>query len=158
MATDVASNSSTQRGRRSIFQDRARALLRAKGRRMTQQRVVLLDVIEAAPGHMDADELYRLARERDPRMSLSTVYRTLLVLKEHGLIDELHLSEEHHHYEVKKGEEHYHVVCRRCGAIEEFESEITDQLSSNLLAQIGFAVESVDLDVSGRCARCRTAA
>ena len=65
---------------------------------MIQQRDVLLDVIEHAGEHLDAD---RLARERDNRVSRSTVYRTLSLLKRHDLVDELHLSEAHHRYEAK---------------------------------------------------------
>ena len=142
----------------SDFQKGARAVMRSGGRRMTQQRGLLLDVMEGAEGHLDADELYRLARQRDPRISLSTVYRTLLVLKDHGLIEELHLSEEHHHYEIKGTDEHYHVVCRQCGAVEEFTSELTAQLRAELLQQTGFQVEGMDIDISGRCAQCRAAA
>src|SRR3712207_9050490 len=93
----------TRPGRKATFQERARAALRSEGHRMTQQRDVLLDVIEHAGEHLDADGLYRLARERDSRISLSTVYRTLSLLKRHDLVDELHLSEEHHHYEAKIG-------------------------------------------------------
>ena len=141
----------------SEFQKGARAVMRSGGRRMTQQRRLLLDVIETAKGHLDADELYRLARQRDPRISLSTVYRTLLVLKDHGLIEELHLSEEHHHYEIKGTDEHYHVVCRQCGAVEEFTSELTAQLRADLLTQSGFQVEAMDIDISGRCAQCHAA-
>ena len=85
------------------FRTRARDALRAEGYRMTKQRDTLLDVIEHAEGHLDADGIYDLARKRDPRISLSTVYRTLNLLKHHDLVDELHLSEEHHHYEPKSG-------------------------------------------------------
>ncbi|MAG37574.1 MAG: transcriptional repressor [Dehalococcoidia bacterium] len=154
-ATKIASSSSS---RASDFQKGARALMRTGGRRMTRQRSLLLEVMEGAEGHLDADELYRLARQHDPRLSLSTVYRTLLVLKDHGLIEELHLSEEHHHYEIKGTSEHYHVVCRRCGAVEEFTSELTAQLRADLLKRTGFHVETMDIDISGLCARCRAAA
>src|SRR5437764_7485389 len=102
-------------GRDDQFRDRARDALRSEGRRMTQQRDVLLDVIETAGAHLDADGLYQLARQRDNRISLSTVYRTLALLKQHNLVDELHLSEEHHHYEAKSARQHYHLLCTECG-------------------------------------------
>src|ERR671922_310161 len=114
------------------FQDRAREALRSEGHRMTQQRDVLLDVIEHAGAHLDADGLYRLARERDNRISLSTVYRTLSLLKRHDLVDELHLSEEHHHYEAKSADQHYHLVCTECGAVEEFASGVAERLRDEL--------------------------
>ena len=61
-------------------------LLRAKGKRITGQRALLLRMIQENKGHLGADELYRLARRRDPRLNLATVYRTLNLLKEANLI------------------------------------------------------------------------
>jgi len=61
-----------------------------KGQRVTSQRRLLLDLIRQSEGHLDADELYRLAKEREPRISLSTVYRTLRLFKELGLVEERH--------------------------------------------------------------------
>lgn len=140
--------------RGSSFRDRARMALRSEGHRMTQQRDVLLDVIQQAGEHLDADGLYRLARERDNRISLSTVYRTLALLKRHDLVDELHLSEEHHHYEAKTGDQHFHFVCTSCGAVEEFAGGVAEQLRDELAHHHGFEVTSMQLDVSGLCTRC----
>ena len=122
---------------------------------MTQQRDVLLDVIEHAGEHLDADGLYRLARARDNRISLSTVYRTLALLKRHDLVDELHLSEEHHHYEAKTGDRrHYHLVCVDCGEVTEFSGGVVDRLRDELRREHGFQVTSMELDIAGRCSRC----
>ena len=139
------------------FQGRAKDAIRAAGMRWTKQRETLLDVIEHAQGHLDADDLYRLARERDTRLSLATVYRTLGVLKRHGLVDELHLSEEHHHYEPSSAEQHFHFVCTSCGAVTEFEAAIVDRLRRDLNKAHGVVVQSVDLDVAGLCATCAKA-
>jgi Fur family ferric uptake transcriptional regulator len=152
------------KGRRSArgggpsFREQARRALRSEGYRMTQQRDILLDVIEHAGEHLDADGLYRLARERDSRISLSTVYRTLSLLKRHDLVDELHLSEEHHHYEAKRADRHYHLVCSSCGRVEEFGSSLVEQLREQLKRDRGFEVTAVQLDISGRCARCAAGA
>ncbi|HEU5316373.1 MAG TPA: transcriptional repressor [Chloroflexota bacterium] len=122
---------------------------------MTQQRDVLLDVIEHAGEHLDADGLYRLARERDNRISLSTVYRTLSLLKRHDLVDELHLSEEHHHYEAKtETKRHYHLVCTECGAVTEFSGGAADRLREELRREHGFHVSAMQLDIAGVCNRC----
>ncbi|MGH2350973.1 MAG: Fur family transcriptional regulator [Chloroflexota bacterium] len=142
------------RGAASSFRDRARQALRSEGHRMTQQRDILLDVIEHAGEHLDADGLYRLARERDKRISLSTVYRTLSLLKQHNLVDELHLSEEHHHYEAKTSDQHYHLVCTECGRVEEFGGGLVDQLREELKRDRGFEVSAIQLDIAGRCIRC----
>lgn len=121
---------------------------------MTQQRDILLEIIQRAGGHLDADALYRLAREQDDRISLSTVYRTLSLLKRHDLVDELHLSEEHHHYEMKSAAEHYHLVCTECGAVEEFSGDIAERLRAELLRDHGFTVTAMQLDIAGVCGRC----
>ena len=71
------------------------------GKRVTGQRRLLLNLIQEAEGHLDADELYRQAKEREPKISLATVYRTLRLFKDLGLIEERHFVEEHHHYEAK---------------------------------------------------------
>ncbi|MDQ3699686.1 MAG: transcriptional repressor [Chloroflexota bacterium] len=150
----------TRRGRRrgrpasASFREQAQRALRSDGHRMTQQREILLDVIEHAGEHLDADGLYRLARERDRRISLSTVYRTLALLKQHDLVEELHLSEEHHHYEARSTVRHYHLVCIVCGRVEEFGSEGVERLREQLRRDRGFQVSSIDLDISGRCAGC----
>lgn len=140
------------------FREQARNALRSQGHRMTQQRDVLLDVIEHAGAHLDADGIYRLARKRDNRISLSTVYRTLSLLKSHDLVDELHLSEEHHHYEAKSTAQHYHLVCTKCGRVDEFSGGAIDRLREELKRDYGFDVMSVQLDIAGRCARCVNAA
>ena len=125
---------------------------------MTQQRDVLLDVIEHAGEHLDADGLYRLARERDSRISLSTVYRTLSLLKRHDLVDELHLSEEHHHYEAKTGDQHFHFLCTSCGTVKEFSGGAADRLREELLKEHGFHVGAMQLDITGICASCASRA
>jgi Fe2+ or Zn2+ uptake regulation protein len=142
------------------FRERARRALRSGTTRWTQQRDVLLDVIEHTPGHLDADELYRLARDRDPRISLSTVYRTLGLLKRHDLVDELHLGEEHHHYEARTGDpadQHFHFVCTFCSEVQELSGGAVAHLRDALEREYGVVVRALDLDVVGLCARCAAA-
>ena len=140
------------------LRDRAKAATRAAGMRWTSQRETLMDVIDSADGHQDADDIYRLARERDPRISLSTVYRLLGVLKRQGLVSELHLAEEHHHYEPTTTDEHFHLVCTSCGAVIEFGGGTLDPLRSEIQKQYGFVVDGIELDISGRCSTCATPA
>jgi len=92
-------------------------VLKMPGLRVTNQRALLLGLIREGKGHLDADELYRRAREKQPRLSLSTVYRTLQLLKKLSLVEELHFDETHHHYEVKPSDEHHHLVCLGCGKV-----------------------------------------
>ena len=82
------------------FRTRARDALRAEGYRMTKQRDTLLDVIEHAEGHLDADGIYAWPQAGPRHQPLHGLPHPNL-LKHHDLVDELHLSEEHHHYEPK---------------------------------------------------------
>jgi len=129
--------------------------LHAGGKRITAQRRLLLDVIRQSKGHLDAGEICERARSKDPRISLSTVYRNLNLLKELGLISELHLDQEHHHYELKEETEHYHLICSRCGQVVEFDSPLVDRLIAQVSEEKGFRVERVYLDLVGLCEQCR---
>ena len=81
--------------------ENTRQVLNTSGLRVTSQRALILEVIRRGQGHLDADEVYRRAREKQPRLSLSTVYRTLQTLKKLGLVEEVHFDETHHRYEIK---------------------------------------------------------
>jgi Fur family transcriptional regulator, ferric uptake regulator len=129
--------------------------LHVTGRRLTGQRRLLLELIQEQEGHADAHELYRLAQQRDPRISLATVYRTLGVLRELGLVDELHLGEEHHHYELKPAAAHHHLVCLGCGRVIEFPGGLMDALEQAVAQQYGFEISEAQVDITGYCAECR---
>jgi len=127
--------------------------LSSAGLRMTNQRALILDIIRR--GHLDADEVYRQAREKQPRLSLSTVYRTLRMLKELGLVEELHFGEAHHHYEVKPSAEHHHLVCLGCGKIVEFECSLSQKMKQEIARKKGFEVTGVEVHMTGYCSKCR---
>jgi Fur family ferric uptake transcriptional regulator len=130
-----------------------RKALSSAGLRMTRQRALILEIIRHR--HLDADEVYRQAREKQPRFSLSTVYRTLRMLKEQGLVDELHFGEAHHHYEVKPSAEHHHLVCLGCGKIVEFECKLSQRMQQDLARKQGFEVTGVEINMTGYCSKCR---
>ena len=91
----------------------SRAALNMAGTRVTNQRALILGILQKQ-GHLDADEIYRQARRKQPRLSLSTVYRNLRTLKGLGLVEELHFDDSHHHYEARPSAEHHHLVCLGC--------------------------------------------
>ncbi len=126
-----------------------------KGQRVTSQRRLLLDILRRSEGHLDADELYRLAKEREPRLSLSTVYRALSLFKELGLVEERHFAEEHHHYEVKREREHHHLICLGCGKVIEFEYPLTKRMKEDVSRQCGFEILNASVSLEGYCERCR---
>jgi Fe2+ or Zn2+ uptake regulation protein len=129
--------------------------LRSAGRRLTSQRRLILQVLEESDGHLDADALYDRVRARAPDVSLATVYRTLAVLREIGLVEEHRLGEDHGHYEAVRQEPHYHFACLRCGKVIEFDTRLVAQIGQALCEQEGVLVTGAHLHVSGYCAQCR---
>ena len=132
--------------------------LRSAGRRLTPQRRLILQVLEESNGHLDADALYDQVKERDPDVSLATVYRTLSVLREIGLVEEHRLGQNHGHYEAVRQEPHYHFTCLRCGKVIEFDTPLVAQIEQALREQEGVQVTSTYLHASGHCALCRDSA
>lgn len=131
--------------------------LHATRRRITEQRRLLLEIIRAHGEHLDADQIYVLARQQNPRLSLSTVYRTLSLLRDLGLVDEVHLGEDHHHYELKPATAHHHLICRACGRVTEFSTFLADELAASVGDEYGYDVQEVCIDLTGLCAQCREA-
>ena len=115
---------------------------------------MILEIIRKGEGHLDADEIYQRARVLQPRLSLSTVYRTLKVLKEPGLIEELHLDDSHRHYEIKSTSKHHHLVCLGCGKVIEFEYSISRQVRRNIPEAMGFRIVNTEILMTGYCPRC----
>ena len=133
----------------------ARQTLNSSSQRVTAQRTLLLDLIRRSEGHVDADELYRRARRRYPRISLSTVYRNLQLFKKLGLIEEHHFAEEHHHYEVKPMTEHQHLLCLNCGKIVEFACPLSQKFKKDIGKQYDFDITGVEVRMTGLCSSCR---
>ena len=132
--------------------------LAGRGIRMTAQRRAILRVIETASKHLDASQILRKARSLDDSVDRSTVYRTLDLLKRHGLIDELdlmHLNGDGHYYERKLGRDHIHMACLRCGKITEFVSETFESLKNQLERDCRFHIVVSRLEVGGYCSNCR---
>jgi len=123
--------------------------------RATNQRALVLEVIRHGQGHLDADEIYRRARIKQPRISLSTVYRTLRMFKELGLIEELHFDDAHHRYEIKPSSEHQHLVCLGCGKIVEFKCPLSSKMKEDIARQNDFEVTGVEVRMTGYCPQCR---
>ena len=127
--------------------------LNLAGARTTNQRALILEIIRQ--GHLDADEIYRRAREKQPRLNLSTVYRTMRMLKELGLVEELHFDEAHHHYEMKRHAEHHHLVCLGCGKVVEFNCLLSPKMKENIGRKKGFEVTGAEVRMTGYCSECR---
>ena len=132
------------------------ATLRASGRRVTVQRQTVLDVVEGSARHLDAEAIYQLARVRDHGISLATVYRTLAVLKNMGLVEQSYLARDHarEHYEPVGSPEHYHFTCLGCHKVIEFKSTRVKQMTADLNREIGVQVLHVCACLEGYCQVC----
>src|SRR5436190_19832002 len=132
--------------------------LKERGVRLTRQRQILLDLIDKSGQHLDADKLFLLAKEQDPKLNRVTVYRTLKMLKESGLVDELdlmHIGGDQHFYETRMKQEHAHVICLRCGKVEEFFGDPLQKLRRQVEAHFGFQVVLARTEVGGYCSHCQ---
>ncbi len=133
----------------------SRQILNRSRQRVTGQRALLLDLIRQNYGHLDADELYRKARQKYRRISLSTVYRNLQLFKKLGLIAEHHFAEEHHHYEVKPASEHQHLLCLNCGKIVEIDLPLSQQFRSEIGKKHDFEITEFEVQIKGLCSNCK---
>ena len=139
----------------SELQDHLRDVFRAAGRRLTSQRRLILAVVEESDEHLDAEALYDRAKILDPNISLATVYRTLTVLKEMGLVEEHRLGEGHGHYESVRSGPHYHFTCLDCGKVIEFDTPLVARIQRELSERDGVSIIGTHLHLSGYCAECQ---
>ena len=132
--------------------------IRARGYRLTRQRRLVLEILEQSQEHLDAETLYARAKERDPAISLATVYRSIAVLKEVGLVQAHRLGEEHRHFETIQESPHYHFTCVNCGQVVEFKAPQLMNLAQKLRDSQGLHVTEISLHLTGTCARCSAGA
>lgn len=132
----------------------AREQLRARGLRWTPQRRLLLSVLEEAKGHVTAAELIDRCRAADPQTIPSTVYRTLDVLEEIGLVRHGHGADGREEFHVLPRTEHGHLHCRTCGRGWDIGANEAETLIRRLASDRGFGVDLSHLTVVGTCAEC----
>ena len=125
-----------------------------RGHPLTNQRRLLLELLRDAEGHVDAKELYRRASDKDEFISPATVYRSLNLFKELGLVDEMRLGKIRCYYEIKQSPEHQHLICRGCGKVMEFQNPYLWKLIEAVRRQHGFKVTKAELYLEGYCQEC----
>ena len=134
--------------------DKIRAALHARGLRWTPQRRAVIDVLIRTDGHVTGSELVERCREIDPATIPSTVYRTLDVLEELGLVRHHHGAAGREEFHVRPLAEHGHLHCQRCGRSWEIGADEATGLVGLLRDRRGFAVDLSHVTISGRCADC----
>ena len=130
-----------------------REKLRGSGYRLTPQRELILRAVETL-GHATPDEVLAKVREQSSAVNVSTVYRTLEVLEELGLIRHAHLSDRAPTYHSVTGHEHFHLVCRNCHRIVSVDPDVLEPLNDRLQELHGFVVDVGHLTIFGRCGSC----
>lgn len=128
--------------------------LREQGYRLTPQRMMVLEAIEASHDHVSAEEIHARARLQYPYLNISTVYRTLELLKDKGLVAETDLGGGRFLYHPTGKAQHHHLVCRRCGNVRDIDIGALKELRRELKTQYGFNAELEHIAIFGTCAHC----
>ena len=142
------------RGNVNADTEQAAAALRSAGYRVTPQRLVIHRAMAELDRHVGAEELLQVVSERLPNVSLPTVYATLDALEEAGLVRRVAAGRGRALYDSQPAD-HHHLVCRRCGAIEDLPVEVPLEGALESAAEAGFAADGAEVVVHGLCARCR---
>ncbi len=129
------------------------AQLRARGYRLTPQRQLVLQAVSSL-GHATPDEIATAVRRTATGVNISTVYRTLELLEELGLVRHTHLGHGAPTFSVASDDDHVHLVCRDCGDVQEAPPEVVAPVVQALAATKGFQVDVGHFSVFGRCAAC----
>ena len=125
-----------------------------QGYRLTPQRMMILSAIENSDDHISAEEIYAQVVTTYPYVNISTVYRTLELLKELSLVTETNLGEGRVRYHPSDKGRHHHLVCQECGTIIDLNESVLSSLKSALLKEYEFSADLRHLAIFGRCANC----
>lgn len=136
------------------FQDLA-ATLRHAGHRVTTPRRAVWEVLHEAASHLTAEDITERVQGDDPGINVSSIYRTLGLLADLGLVRESSLGPTAaSHWELAHPDEEFHLRCVLCRRVEHHGGDLVDQVKAHLLAEHGFDASGVELLVSGTCSRC----
>jgi Fur family ferric uptake transcriptional regulator len=130
-------------------------VLRGHGYRLTSPRWLVWSVLRSAGGHLTAEEIARGVNEADPTINISSVYRSLTLFEELDLVRESHLGiDDSARWEIAHPDDHFHMVCGKCGSVDHHVGGLVDQIRSHLGDEHAFAAENIDLVVTGVCQEC----
>jgi Fur family transcriptional regulator, ferric uptake regulator len=130
-------------------------ILRESGHKMTPQRMMILTSLRHADGHMTAADIYERVKAEYPYVDISTVYRTLAVLKDMRLIAETDMGRGDATFEWVGAERHHHVICEKCSAVTRLDHRYLEDLVSSLQRDLGFHANIDHFAIFGLCAACQ---
>jgi Fur family ferric uptake transcriptional regulator len=132
-------------------------ILRGSGHKMTPQRMMVLTSLRHADKHLSAAQIFERVKAAYPYVDISTVYRTLTVLKDLRLISETHMGGGDATFEWVNSEPHHHIICRSCHSVVELDHTYLTRFGEALRRDLGFEAEIDHFAVFGLCAQCATA-
>ena len=130
--------------------------LKEKGYRLTPQRMMVLEALHQAEGHITAPEIYGRVRAKYPWVNKSTIYRTLELLKELDLVTETELGGDKLYYHQADKGHHHHLVCQKCGRTIDLDESLLTPLEDTLRRKYHFKADLRHLAIHGHCLRCQT--
>jgi Fur family ferric uptake transcriptional regulator len=125
-----------------------------QGYRLTPQRLMILEQVEQAEGHISAEEIFQRICQRYPNLNISTVYRTLELLKGLGLVTETDMGDGRVRFHAMGKGHHHHLVCSACGKVIDLDEAELEPLNELLKRRYGFRAELHHLAIFGRCSQC----
>lgn len=130
--------------------------LRKAGLKVTLPRVKIMQILEAARDrHLSAEDVYKALRDADEDVGLATVYRVLTQFESAGLVQRHHFEGGHSVFEMRPEEHHDHIVCTKCGRVEEFVDEVIEERQEQMAKKLGFTISDHSLYIYGLCANCQ---
>lgn len=128
-------------------------VLRSRGLRLTAQRQLILEAVHEL-GHSTPEQVHNAVREVAAGVNITTIYRTLELLEELGLVTHTHLSHGSPTYHRAGDDQHVHLVCRSCGAVDEVDPATLTPLAGLLATERGFQVDIGHVSFFGVCRKC----
>ena len=146
----------------SISKEKFKEMLREKGLKVTNQRILVLEVLaDHRDKHLTAEDIYELVREDYPEIGLATIYRTVQLLLEMQLVDRINLDDGCVRYEIGETldgtgkHHHHHLICKTCGKVLPFKDDLLDELERHIEEETGFHVLDHELKFYGQCKECQ---
>jgi Fur family peroxide stress response transcriptional regulator len=129
------------------------AKFRDAGYKVTPQRLAVCEIILSSKDHPTADQVYQEVKKKYPTMSLATVYQTVHVLTQIGMLQELGFSDRISRYEPNTSP-HINIICKKCGKIQDYEADSVRKLWTQVVRELGFKPIAQRLDIYRYCKQC----
>lgn len=145
----------------TVDREQFKQLLKQKGLKVTNQRLMVLEAIASQPeAHLTAEEIFELVKVDYPEIGLATIYRTIQLLSELHLIDRVNFDDGFVRYEIgnthnhEQKHHHHHLICKKCGKVISFQDDLLEELEDKITATTGFIVVDHEVKLYGYCVEC----